>query len=140
MEPPKPAGSGGFEPPERAWVLFVRAMRLRCPVCGVGPVFRGWLRMIKRCDHCGLWFEREPGYFLGSIYFNYGLTVLIVTIIYLVPMFWLGRPVQWLIVPLVLFCLVFPLYFFRYSRCLFLSFDHYFSRLDPEYRPPFEKP
>ena len=34
------------------------------------------------CDHCHLHYEREPGYFLGSIYINYGLTALLVTLFY----------------------------------------------------------
>ena len=38
--------------------------------------------MSPRCAVCDLRYEREPGYFLGSIYINYGLTALLVTIGY----------------------------------------------------------
>ena len=38
--------------------------------------------MHERCPHCGVKFEREPGFFLGSIYINYGLTALIVAVAY----------------------------------------------------------
>ena len=62
-------------------------MRLRCPLCGEGKLFRGWLRMNAECPHCGLKFEREPGFFLGSIYINYGLTALIAAITYPVLLF-----------------------------------------------------
>jgi uncharacterized protein (DUF983 family) len=56
-------------------------------VCGRGKLFRDWLAMHKQCPHCGATFEREPGFFLGSIYVNYGLTALIVAIAYPALMF-----------------------------------------------------
>jgi hypothetical protein len=38
--------------------------------------------MFPHCVYCGLRYERETGYFLGSIYFNYGLTAMLVAIGY----------------------------------------------------------
>src|SRR5438046_9574948 len=54
----------------------------RCPRCRVGrifrySVFRGFPKMCERCSICDLTFEREPGYFLGSMYISYFLGVLI---------------------------------------------------------------
>src|SRR5690242_4418774 len=70
-------------PPRRSyWTVIGRAWRLRCPICGVGKTFDGWFRMRPKCDHCGYVFDREPGYFLGSIYANYGLTALLVTALF----------------------------------------------------------
>src|SRR3954470_7996123 len=71
----------------RFLMLLGRALRLRCPLCGQGRLFRGWLTMHKQCPQCGATFEREPGFFLGSIYINYGLTALIVAIVYPVLLF-----------------------------------------------------
>lgn len=31
--------------------------------------------MNDRCPVCGLKFEREPGYFLGALYFSYALSI-----------------------------------------------------------------
>lgn len=118
--------------------LLGRALRLRCPVCGQGPMFRGLLSMNKRCSHCGLWYERASGYFLGSIYFNYTVTAVIASAAYLLPMVWLGRPPQWLLVPIVAFCVIFPLMFFRYARSLWLALDHYLSPLNAAERPRHE--
>jgi uncharacterized protein (DUF983 family) len=112
-----------------------RALQLRCPVCGEGRMFRGLLTMNRRCAHCGLWFERAPGYYLGSIYVNYAATGLIAGALYLLPMAWAGRPVTWMIGPVVAFCVVFPIVFFRYARSLWLAFDHYLSPLDVAERP-----
>ena len=63
-------------------ILLRRALRLRCTLCGQGKLFAGWFKMHGECLHCGAKLEREPGFFLGSIYFNYGLTALIVGVTY----------------------------------------------------------
>src|SRR5262245_16051074 len=96
--------------------LLGRALRLRCPLCGVGRMFRGFMTMNRECPHCGLRYERAPGYFLGSIYVNYTVTAVIAGAMYLIPMLVNGRPVTWLIVPSIAFCILFPLFFFRYAR------------------------
>lgn len=93
-------------------------------------MFRGWLRMHPACDHCGLKFQREPGYFLGSIYFNYGLTALLVTVAYFVGYFGTTIPPTYLLWGLTAFCILFPLWFFRYARSLWLGWDHYFDPSD----------
>ena len=56
------------------------AWRQLCPRCRKGPIYRaslwrGYLSMHERCPHCGLKFEREPGYFLGALYFSYALSI-----------------------------------------------------------------
>ena len=116
--------------------LLGRALRLRCPVCGVGELFGGWFRMPERCARCGFSFERGPGYWLGSIYVNYGLTALLVTIAYFVLFFTDALPqtaVLWL---LTAFCVLFPLWFFRYGRSIWIALDLYF---DPDQDEPVEE-
>lgn len=104
-----------------------RAWRLRCPRCGRAPLFKSWFRMHAECAHCHLRFEREPGYFLGSIYINYGLTALLVTVLYL-ALFGSGRvPAQTALWIVTGFALVFPIWFFRYARSLWLGFDQFWD-------------
>jgi uncharacterized protein (DUF983 family) len=105
--------------------LFWRACRLRCPLCGKGKLFRNWIKMHPNCSHCGAKFEREAGFFLGSIYFNYGLTALIVSIFYPLALFneWLSNDA--LLGSSLVFCLIFPMWFFRYARSLWLGFDQF---------------
>lgn len=107
--------------------IFFRSVRLRCPACGKSKLFRGWFAMYPACEHCGLTYQREPGYFLGSIYFNYGLTTLIVVITFF--SLFLGADVspETMVWPLAAFCFLFPLWFFRYARSLWLGFDQYFD-------------
>ena len=47
--------------------MLLRAMRLRCPHCGGGPVLETWFRLRDRCPRCRLHLDREESdYFLGA--------------------------------------------------------------------------
>ena len=105
-----------------------RSLRLRCPLCGKGKLFRGWFKMHETCSSCGIRYEPEPGFFLGSIYVNYGLTALVPSIAY--PILLLNRvvPDSVLQISCLAFVVIFPILFFPYSRSLWLGFD---QRWDP---------
>lgn len=109
----------------RFWMLLGRALRLRCPLCGQGRLFRRWLLMHKNCPHCGVKFEREPGFFLGSIYINYGLTALIVAIVYPMLLFNKLASERHLLVGSLVFVVLFPLLLFPWARSLWLGFDQW---------------
>lgn len=114
-------------PPQRGlWhllVLYGRALRLRCPKCGRGKLFRGWFTMHDACSNCGRPFDRGPGFFLGSIYFNYGITAILVIVIYFTCFFTEVLTDRQLLITLSIFALIFPLWFFRYARALWVAFD-----------------
>lgn len=38
-----------------------------CPYCFQGHVFLGIYKMNASCPHCGVVFEKEPGYFMGAV-------------------------------------------------------------------------
>ena len=111
--------------------LVWRSLRLRCPVCGHGKLFAGWFRMNSRCSECDTRFEREAGFFLGSIYFNYGLTAAIVTIAYIPLMLMRFASSTTLLLAAFAFTVLFPMWFFRYARALWLGFD---QMMDPRDR------
>jgi uncharacterized protein (DUF983 family) len=57
-------------------------LQQRCPRYRIGgifhySIFRGFPKMCERCSICDLKFEREPGYFLGAMYFSFVMGVLI---------------------------------------------------------------
>ncbi|MEX2287494.1 MAG: DUF983 domain-containing protein [Planctomycetaceae bacterium] len=108
--------------------VWGRALRLRCPRCGGGKLFRGWLSMYESCPNCKLKYERAPGYFLGSTYINYGLTVGTVTVAYVSLHFGFDYDNRTLVWPLVAFVVLFPLFFFRYARALWLAMDCVFDQ------------
>jgi uncharacterized protein (DUF983 family) len=116
--------------PERSFGLTVfRGIRLRCPACGHGRLFRNLFQMYDSCSVCGFRLERSSGYFLGSTYINYGVTALTTTVSFVVMRFGLGWDRHVLLPGLLLFCLIFPLVFFRFARSLWLSLDCYFDRV-----------
>lgn len=89
-------------------------------------MFAGLVRMHRTCPSCGLAFEREPGYFLGAMYFSYALAVAAAT-----PVLVAGLVLSW---PLALtgwaatalLVLLAP-WLFRTSRVLWLWFDQHFD-------------
>lgn len=107
--------------------LLIRGLRLRCPACGTSHIFRGWFTMHESCPQCSRQFERGPGYLLGSIYINYGITALLVVVIYfsLFYLDWLGDTP--LLVVSLLVALLFPVWFFRYARSLWIAFDEHWD-------------
>ena len=107
--------------------LFWRALRLRCAKCGVGAMFGGYWKVHKSCDHCGVQYEREPGFFLGSVYFNYGLTALIVAVVYPVLLFSNSVDETTLLWSCLGFTILFPMWFFRYARALWAGFDQFWD-------------
>lgn len=98
---------------------------------------RSWIRMNERCPECGIRFEREPGFFLGSIYFNYGLTTLIVAVTFPLLLFNGIADAQTLLFASLGFVLVFPLLFFPFARSLWVGHDQYWDpRPDVPERQP----
>ncbi|MGA2018536.1 MAG: DUF983 domain-containing protein [Opitutaceae bacterium] len=57
--------------------VVARGLTNRCPNCGGRTLFReGSLFEVNReCPRCGLRFERDEGFFLGSMSLNYGVTL-----------------------------------------------------------------
>ncbi len=104
-------------------LLQWRALRLKCPKCGKAPIFRGWFSMNDACAGCGRRFNREAGYLLGSIYFNYGITASLVVIMYFAMFFGNVLTDTQRLILLTSFGVLFPMWFFRYARALWIAFD-----------------
>lgn len=83
--------------------------------------------MHQECSSCGESFQRESGFFLGSIYINYGLTSLIVAVAYPILLFngVLSNTNTMLVAASFVF--LFPVWFFRYARSLWFNLDQYFD-------------
>ena len=121
--------------PRQALRLFGRALRLRCPNCGGGPVLQNWLKLRVRCGQCGLRLERgEHDYFIGSMMILFVLTgslllgVLVVTLLVTWPdvpwdLLQNGLPV----LTLIALPLLFP-----FSKLLWLAFDLLLRPATPE--------
>jgi uncharacterized protein (DUF983 family) len=98
-------------------------LRLRCPRCQRGRVFRGLFAMNDPCPECGLIFQREEGTFLGAMYVSYVLA----NIFMISTFFCLCWLLDWgeittFFVTLALYVPLIPLVF-RYSRVMWLYFE-----------------
>ena len=111
----------------RAVRLLMRGLCLRCPRCGARSLFRTWFTMHARCFVCQLRFEREQGYFLGAMYINYGVTVVLALIGSFTLEWWTTVSLAQQLTLWVGFGVLFPVVFFRHSRGLWLGFDYIFD-------------
>jgi uncharacterized protein (DUF983 family) len=106
------------------------ALRLRCPRCHTGTLFDGWLKMKPECTRCGLTLEPDPGFYLGSVYANYAATVLLTTAGFVVLVFVCGLSKDIVVWGCAAFTTLFPLWFFRYARSIWLSLMYLVSATD----------
>jgi uncharacterized protein (DUF983 family) len=104
-------------------VKLLRALRLRCPRCGQGRLFKGLFAMHDSCPHCGLDFIREQGFYLGSIYINYGITALGTGGLYAILVSGCGTSHETALAACLAAAVLFPIWFFRYARSLLLAID-----------------
>jgi uncharacterized protein (DUF983 family) len=91
--------------------------------------------MHERCAACGFRYEREPGYFVGAIYVNYAVTIVVAAGTVLVLDWTIGLTLgQQLAIGVALGALV-PVLFFRYARSLWLSLGYLVIRADERQTP-----
>jgi uncharacterized protein (DUF983 family) len=113
--------------PRDAARRFGRALLLRCPNCGGGPILKNWFKLHVRCGSCGIRTERgEHDYFMGSMMLNFVMTggLLLVAIYTLLitngatdstwDLLQWGGPVAMVVLPFVLF---------PFSKLIWLAFD-----------------
>ncbi|HTQ30290.1 MAG TPA: DUF983 domain-containing protein [Opitutaceae bacterium] len=57
--------------------ILARGLTHRCPNCGGRTLFKPgrFFEVNQECPQCGLKFERDEGFFLGSMSLNYGVTL-----------------------------------------------------------------
>jgi uncharacterized protein (DUF983 family) len=96
----------------------------RCASCGIGAIYRTLFEMNPACPVCGVRFEREPGYFVGSMYVSYVFSAVILglftTIVWLIfPKLDIASDVMIALVPFL------PLTPFiqQYARILWMYID-----------------
>jgi hypothetical protein len=133
-----PPSTSQPSPLRRAWLYFYRGLGLKCPLCGLSPLFcplsqvrsvRDWFETLPGCPHCNYIYDREPGYFLLAFWmFDYAAAALFGLALFL----FLSTFFQLSTVQLLIFTLI-PMFIFavlivRHSKALYLAMDHYFFR------------
>ena len=114
---------------------FYSVIHLKCPRCHQGDLyvnqhpygFNRFFDMPSNCSHCDLKYQPEPGFFYGSMYVSYALSIIIAGLIWFVLTildidFW---TVIWTVVFTLLLAIP-PL--FKYSRAIWLNFFMHYNR------------
>ncbi|HLP55385.1 MAG TPA: DUF983 domain-containing protein [Fluviicola sp.] len=123
----------------KIWYILQSVFGNSCPRCHQGKVFsyrnpfnmRQMFKADTHCSHCGLKYEREPGFFYGAMYVSYALTSGWFIAWYVINELWIHLG-AWALITLMLvsFVVAAPLTF-RASRLIWLNF---FIAYDPEAR------
>jgi uncharacterized protein (DUF983 family) len=113
-------------------VALRRALRLRCPACGVGRVFRRGFERATDCGACGRRLDRDEGHWLGGseVHMVVAFGTSVALALPLVLAFDLPGPA---LDALAAVHLALSIAIYRHARALFLALDH---ALDPAGTPP----
>lgn len=119
---------------------IARALQLRCPLCGVSPLFvparqvrrpQQWLEPLPGCERCGYAYQREPGYWLLATFgINYGASAALGFAIYLIVDRTWAPSLPVLLAATIIPVVAFSLLFIRYAKALFLAVDRYIDAAD----------
>ena len=112
--------------------LIKRGARKRCPVCAQGGIFDSWFKLKDRCPNCGYLFAREEGYWVSAIIVNVGVIQTMFIVLFIVVVLATAPEVQWL--PLLIIGgvmnVIFPIFFYPYSKTVWMAIDLYFHPLE----------
>ncbi len=107
-----------------AWPAVVHA---RCPRCRRGAMFTTTMygfrsqQMNKTCPHCGLEFEREPGYFYVAMLISYAMFVAEMVTLAVALHVLTGSNNPWLYIAVIMTTgIILSPFNFRYSRVILL--------------------
>jgi uncharacterized protein (DUF983 family) len=112
--------------PRRITAVFTRALRLRCPHCGGGPIFVTWSHLVPNCPVCGLGLERgEHGYWLGAYFFKLMAMETVFTVWFVGFLLWTWPDPPWRLfqASTIALMVIVPVALFPYSKTVFLAFD-----------------
>ena len=112
-------------------------MKLRCPECGISPVFTplrrvrslfDWFTPLDGCPRCGYAYQREDGYFLVATWvINYTIVAgLAVIISFTLDHFYemsLWQHALYVFAPMPLLSVLIA----RHAKSMWLAMDHYFD-------------
>ena len=115
-------------------------LKMSCPKCNKGRFFEshpynfkklGTVK--KKCTHCGLKYDLEPGFFQGSYYVSYGLGIALFVAVFVLKMLILPElPYLSTLILMVVTLLVLAPLLFAFSKIiwinLFVNYDKSFLK------------
>lgn len=93
--------------------------------------------MVDDCPRCALHFEREEGYWLGAIMVNLGVAELafVAVLVGMSVAFWPDVPWVLVFIVSILVSLTVPLFFYPFSKTLWVAADLIAQRADEPRSP-----
>jgi uncharacterized protein (DUF983 family) len=111
----------------RPLAMLARALRLRCPLCGDGAMFRTWFALRPRCASCALSFERDEAeeYWLGAFLLNFIVTEVVFALLLgvVVVLTWPVPPWRIILIAGAVQMIVTPIVFYPFAKALWLAVD-----------------
>jgi uncharacterized protein (DUF983 family) len=107
-------------------VRLAWALRLRCPLCGGGPLRKSALHLVERCPKCGLRTERgQHDFFLGAMMLNLAISEGLLALLMVATVIVMWPDVPWTLLQTVglVLAVVGPFVFYPYSKTLWMAFD-----------------
>jgi uncharacterized protein (DUF983 family) len=108
--------------------LLEKISQGKCPNCGKEKVFSSngnvFLfkapQMKEKCSECNKKFEKEPGYFVGAMYFSYALCVIEMALIFVLYNL-TNLPLEYLAYAVIFPVVMFWPFNFRMSRIIWMN-------------------
>lgn len=121
----------------RALLLCGRALRRRCPNCGAGRMWNGWLKLKPVCPVCGLKLDRgESDFWIGAYLFNLIAAELSFAVVFVAILLLTWPTPPWTLLTWggAAGAVLAPILFYPYTHGLWLAFDLLFrpDRRDEE--------
>jgi uncharacterized protein (DUF983 family) len=112
--------------------MIGRAVRLRCPHCGMKGLFRRWIHARASCPRCQLLLDRgEADYFIGGFTLNFIVAEVAIVVAggLFVWVVWPDVPWTALEVGLIALMIPFPVFTYPFAKLVWLA-------IDLAFRPP----
>lgn len=119
--------------------LWDTGVRLVCPVCEQGRLFKEWFTMQSVCPHCHVRFERYEGEVVGGVTISTVVTCAVFLIGYATVELRTEWPVWIHLAIWVPFAALFPIVFYRHSRAFWVAFLYLVGDVNWD-REPYEEP
>jgi uncharacterized protein (DUF983 family) len=116
--------------------MIRRALRLRCPVCGSGGIWRAFGQLVERCPGCDYAFEREEGYWTGGLIVNLAVAMFVFFLVLVGGFIAYGASLPvWLAVLAGALMVVLPIVCYPWSKTLWMVVDLTINPYTTDERP-----
>lgn len=116
-----------------AGTKLLRGVLRHCPNCGERRITTNWWTLRDRCPRCGLFFEREEGYWTGAIALNTIITEVffVLLLVAVIAVTWPNIPMFKLLAAAVVVNAIIPLVFYPIAKTLWIAIDLSLHPLEP---------